>query len=53
LPSLYFSFDFERQHIHHEGTTPRLELNGKYEVSGRVLRLPIDGSGTVNVTFRK
>jgi hypothetical protein len=49
----FFSFDFEKQHIHHEATTPRLQVIGKYEVSGRVLHLPIRGSGNVSMTLGK
>lgn len=45
------NFDFEKRHIHHEATTPRLELIGQYGVSGWVLRLPISGNGNINVTF--
>ncbi|XP_023709338.1 protein takeout-like [Cryptotermes secundus] len=45
------NFNFETRHIHHEATTPRLEVIGQYEVCGRVLQLPLSGSGNFNVTL--
>ena len=46
-----FSFDFDKQHVHHEMALNRLEILGKYNVAGRVLLLPISGNGDINITL--
>ena len=45
------SFDFDKQHVHHEMTLRRLEILGKYNVSGRLLLVPITGNGDINITL--
>jgi hypothetical protein len=44
-------YDFDKQHFSYEVTVPRIEIIGKYTVSGRILLLPISGNGDVNVTL--
>jgi hypothetical protein len=47
------SFDFSKKHVHHEMTLQRLEILGRYNVSGRLLLLPISGNGDINITLGK
>jgi hypothetical protein len=44
-------YDFDNQHIHHEVTVPKVQIIGKYSVSGRILLLPITGNGDINITL--
>jgi hypothetical protein len=48
-----FSFDFDKKHAHHEMALRRAEIIGKYNVTGRILLLPILGNGDLNITLGK
>ncbi|XP_069681777.1 protein takeout-like isoform X2 [Periplaneta americana] len=44
-------YDLNRKHIFHQVFVPRVEIIGKYEVYGRLLLLPINGHGDINITL--
>ncbi|XP_069681787.1 protein takeout-like isoform X2 [Periplaneta americana] len=44
-------FDFKNQTVSYEMFLPRAEVLGKYEVNGRILILPINGNGDINITM--
>ena len=48
---LFSRYDFDKQHIIFEVTVPRIDITGQYNVSGRILLLPITGNGDVNMTL--
>jgi hypothetical protein len=48
-----FSFDFDKKHNHHEMMLRRAEIIGKYNITGRILLLPILGNGDLNITLGK
>jgi hypothetical protein len=40
-----------KKHVHHEMVISHAEIIGKYQVTGRVLLLPITGNGDINITL--
>ncbi|PNF27360.1 hypothetical protein B7P43_G02430 [Cryptotermes secundus] len=44
-------FDFDRNHVMYDTNIPVLTILGEYEVSGRILLLPISGKGDINITL--
>ncbi|KDR22095.1 protein takeout-like [Zootermopsis nevadensis] len=44
-------FDFEKKRVFGEFRFPVLEIIGKYKMSGRLLLLPINGEGDLNITL--
>ncbi|XP_018570242.1 protein takeout [Anoplophora glabripennis] len=45
------NFDFDKKEMHARSITPELRLQGQYSMKGRILLLPIVGSGPCNVTL--
>lgn len=43
--------ELEKQHIEWDFEIPRVEILGQYDISGKVLILPIVGTGDANVTI--
>ncbi|KAJ9577456.1 hypothetical protein L9F63_005957 [Diploptera punctata] len=43
--------NYDEKSMHMDVRLPRIELNGEYEVKGRVLLLPITGKGPLNFTL--
>lgn len=46
-----FSVNIESRTMNWAGKIPRLQFAGTYDVGGRVLLLPIKGSGAINITL--
>jgi hypothetical protein len=46
-------FDFDKRHVLYDTTVPILMILGDYEISGRILLLPISGKGAINITLSK
>ena len=53
ITSLYYRVDLNKRHVEWDFSLDRLMFLGKYKVSGRVLILPITGSGDANITLSK
>jgi hypothetical protein len=47
------SFDFDKKQITVEARLPSLNITGNYEVSGKLVSLPISGKGAMKSIFRK
>ncbi|KAL1132410.1 hypothetical protein AAG570_010365 [Ranatra chinensis] len=47
----YFRIDLKKQHLDLDISIPKLNIQGKYEVSGNVLVLAINGKGDANLTI--
>jgi hypothetical protein len=45
--------DLNGKHNHFETLTPKVQIIGQYEASGRILLLPISGNGNVTLTVGK
>jgi hypothetical protein len=45
--------DLDGKHNHFESLTPKVQIIGQYEASGRILLLPIIGNGNVTLTVGK
>ncbi|XP_067005246.2 protein takeout [Anabrus simplex] len=43
--------DLDKQHVESEYSIPRLQIVSNYEVTGKILSLPIQGNGVSNFTF--
>jgi hypothetical protein len=52
-PPFCSRFDFDRNHIMYDTKVPLLTILGDYEISGRILLLPISGKGDINITLSK
>jgi Haemolymph juvenile hormone binding protein (JHBP). len=50
MPS-HFRTLLEKQHIEWDFEIPQVQILGTYNISGKVLVLPITGSGDANVTI--
>lgn len=48
---LYCRIDLKNEKMFWKLSIPRLSLLGKYTVNGKVLVLPIKGSGDMNITL--
>jgi hypothetical protein len=48
-----FSFDFDKLHASGDFVLPVLQIIGKYEAEGRILLLPLNGKGDLNITLGK
>lgn len=48
-----FSFDPEKRHVKFEGTLDKMNMLSNYDISGRILVLPLNGNGPSNITFGK
>lgn len=53
LRCVCFSFDVEKQHASITIGIPSCTLLADYDISGRILILPISGHGPSNITFSK
>ncbi|XP_017773965.1 PREDICTED: protein takeout-like [Nicrophorus vespilloides] len=51
LASSSVNFDFEKKHVRFITETPLMQLDGHYDISGRILVLPISGNGTSQIKF--
>jgi hypothetical protein len=47
------SINFEKRHTHFAGPVPQVKIIGQYQMSGRILLLPISGNGDINLTLGK
>lgn len=45
------AFDLKQYHVSYEMFFPVLEIRGHYEINGKILLLPITGSGDMNITL--
>lgn len=45
--------DFEKEHLKMLFFLPKISITGMYTASGRVLLLPVTGSGPSNITVRE
>jgi hypothetical protein len=45
--------NLDEKHNHFETLTPKVQIIGQYEASGRILLLPINGNGNVTLTVGK
>jgi len=45
--------NLNEKHNHFESITPKVQIIGEYEASGRILLLPISGNGNVTLTVGK
>jgi hypothetical protein len=50
---LYFRIDFDKHRAAADFSFPLLELIGKYDAKGRILLLPLNGNGDLNITLGK
>jgi len=48
-----YSMNLDEKHNHFESLTPKVQIIGEYEASGRILLLPISGKGNVTLTVGK
>jgi hypothetical protein len=48
-----YSMNLDAQHNRFETLTPKVQIIGQYEASGRILLLPISGKGNVTLTVGK
>jgi hypothetical protein len=48
-----YSTNLNEKHNHFESLTPKVQIIGEYEASGRILLLPISGKGNVTLTVGK
>ncbi|XP_069681802.1 protein takeout-like [Periplaneta americana] len=44
-------YDFNRRHVLYDTQVPRLEILSEYEISGKMLILPVSGKGDLNITL--
>ncbi|PNF31910.1 hypothetical protein B7P43_G07901 [Cryptotermes secundus] len=45
------NFDFEKMHVSGDLSLPVLQIIGKYEAEGKLLLLPLNGKGDINITL--
>lgn len=45
--------NLDNQFFEATGAIPQITLDGKYQIDGKILVLPITGSGRANITFCK
>jgi hypothetical protein len=48
-----FRFDFDKMHARGDLLVPLLQIIGKYESEGKILLLPLNGKGDINITLGK
>lgn len=48
---IIFSMDLEKKRLDLEANIPVIHYIGHYDITGRILSLPIVGNGDINVTF--
>ena len=48
-----YSMNLDKKHNRFESLTPKIQIIGQYEASGRILLLPISGNGNVTLTVGK
>lgn len=50
---MHYRIDLEKQHIEYDLFLPQVDVHCRYNVTGKVLILPITGSGDGELVFSK